>query len=956
VTLDEHDLVASITLESFYDFVKEFWSTIVAEKPVWNWHIEYLCNLFQATAERVFKNQAKEWDVIANVPPGTTKSTVFSVMGPAWILARMPSARIICGSHTDTLVLDLSSKCRQLVLSEKYQACFGETSKRPEKEEVLPDGRKIPPKVRIRDDQNTKGYWMTDQGGFRFSCTVGGRTPTGFHGHILICLPYETLITTDKGSLPIGEIVDFRMPLKVLGYDTSNCEFVWQEIEEYQRNPGQPLCRLTFSDGSVLEATAEHPVFVVDHGYILAGGVSCGDEVICVKNGAEAVKVSVVSAERSVRVPDAVYNLRVTGRHHYYFANGILVHNCDDPIDPQRVLSEAEIRDANNWMDNVISNRKVDSRVSVMMLIMQRLHQNDPTGNRLSKTDAAGPVKHVCLPAEESDIISPPELRRFYVDGLLDPMRLPHDVLEMKRATMGEFGYSGQYRQRPVPLGGGMFKIDRIQFGNPPTKWKRLVRFWDKAGTSGGDGAYTAGVKMGWAENGRIWVLNVIRGRWESFERETMISTMARLDGHVCIVGVEQEPGSGGKESAQNTAKRLAGFHVRIDRPTGDKALRADPFSVQVNASNVYIPEGAPWAREYIEEMQFFPVSTYKDQMDASCLVAGTQIETSLGSMAIERVKPGDKVLTRVGYKRVLWSGFTGFANSLWTIRFSNGSVLRGTGNHPVLTRDSGFVVMSALTCADKCLSLISEGHESWEKRDVSTTTRQWYSRESSTTVDCQTVGISGVEEERILCTEPFGGSILEISPQIMIFTTKMRVHSIIRREILNVLLSQSTGSGIVKINGRLSNWLISKEFDQWLLSGMQVLREGTGIESMVSNHGEVVVKNLIAVIGVRGISNREALVSNTAPLCVATGHDGPLVKRSSIVGTACCVGVPYFPDTRRQGTAHADVPFDIGTDLVCPVYNLEIDDAQEFFANGILVHNSGAFTLLTRVQIAGAI
>jgi len=90
-------------------------------------------------------------------------------------------------------------------------------------------------------------------------------------------------------------------------------------------------------------------------------------------------------------------------------------------------------------------------------------------------------------------------------------------------------------------------------------------------------------------------------------------------DGHGVIVGVEQEPGSGGKESAENTVRRLAGYIIRVDRPTGDKAQRADPYSTQVNAGNVYMLRGR-WNNPYIEELRFFSLenSKFKDQVDAS--------------------------------------------------------------------------------------------------------------------------------------------------------------------------------------------------------------------------------------------------------------------------------------------------------------------------------------------------
>jgi len=83
------------------------------------------------------------------------------------------------------------------------------------------------------------------------------------------------------------------------------------------------------------------------------------------------------------------------------------------------------------------------------------------------------------------------------------------------------------------------------------------------------------------------------------------------------LVGVEQEGGSGGKESAENTVRNLAGFRVRIDKPTGSKVDRADPFSVQVNAGNVYVVR-APWNQIWINEMMYWPDARFKDQGDSA--------------------------------------------------------------------------------------------------------------------------------------------------------------------------------------------------------------------------------------------------------------------------------------------------------------------------------------------------
>jgi len=122
---------------------------------------------------------------------------------------------------------------------------------------------------------------------------------------------------------------------------------------------------------------------------------------------------------------------------------------------------------------------------------------------------------------------------------------------------------------------------------------------------------------MGVDYDGTYWVMDVIRGQWASDEREKRIRQTADLDGRKVIVGLEQEPGSGGKDSALLTTKNLAGYRVRVERPTGDKAWRADPYSAQVNMSNVGMKAG-PWNALYIEELEYFPDSTYKDQVDAS--------------------------------------------------------------------------------------------------------------------------------------------------------------------------------------------------------------------------------------------------------------------------------------------------------------------------------------------------
>lgn len=292
----------------------------------------------------------------------------------------------------------------------------------------------------------------------------------------------------------------------------------------------------------------------------------------------------------------------------------------DDALNPEEAVSEAGLAKANRWLDGTLSNRKTNKENSVTIGIMQRLHQNDPTGHMLKKKKAN--LRHISLPGEIRNYraqLKPPELEKYYVNDLFDVNRMSWEVLKELEADLGQYGYAGQIGQNPVPPGGGMFKVDHLQIMTSAI-WDGevlyRVRYWDKAG-SRGKGAFTRGVKMAKLTGGRWLVEDVKGGQWASEERERIIRETAIADGVNVEIGLEQEPGSGGKESAENTVRNLAGFRVFVESPKGDKAYRADPYSVQVNNGNVYL-RMADWNKEYIEELRFFPFSIYKDQVDAS--------------------------------------------------------------------------------------------------------------------------------------------------------------------------------------------------------------------------------------------------------------------------------------------------------------------------------------------------
>jgi phage terminase large subunit-like protein len=161
----------------------------------------------------------------------------------------------------------------------------------------------------------------------------------------------------------------------------------------------------------------------------------------------------------------------------------------------------------------------------------------------------------------------------------------------------------------------------------PRNKWRvidavpdgveRWIRFWDKAATEGGLGARTAGVLMGRLRESlaqqlgfRYVIANTVADRWGDAERESRIRATAELDrashGNVTI-GMEQEPGSGGKHSTYVTITGLAGFDVYREPSTTNKAARWSPMAAQQQVGNIAIAKGAPgqewdWA-DFVREL-----------------------------------------------------------------------------------------------------------------------------------------------------------------------------------------------------------------------------------------------------------------------------------------------------------------------------------------------------------------
>jgi len=307
----------------------------------------------------------------------------------------------------------------------------------------------------------------------------------------------------------------------------------------------------------------------------------------------------------------------------------------DDPHNVRQGESETIRQGCLDWWSEAMSTRLNDEKTGAYVIIMQRVHMQDLTGYILAKENN---WNHLCLPAryEGNRVKSVLGWRdpRKREGQPLNPVRFGDVELKSLEKRLGSYGAAGQLQQRPAPRGGGMMKpalipiIHRIN----RKKIKKSIRYWDKAGTKEkkiqsvkGGPAYTAGVLMHLMEDDQFIVEDVVRGRWEYAEREKVIMQTAELDAirfkgnkGKFKVWVEQEPGSGGKESAQRTVKALVGkgFCAYKETASGDKITRAEPLSAAIEAEAMSMLAGE-YVDPYVKELETFPTG-FKDQTDGS--------------------------------------------------------------------------------------------------------------------------------------------------------------------------------------------------------------------------------------------------------------------------------------------------------------------------------------------------
>lgn len=321
--------------------------------------------------------------------------------------------------------------------------------------------------------------------------------------------------------------------------------------------------------------------------------------------------------------------------------HGAMLGIIDDPFENWEQAQSATYRNRVwEWYRATFRTRIWEG--GKIVIIMTRWHEDDLVGRLLQHQPGEWDILRLPALAETQAERDENNKRMGLSLGQPDPLdREPGEPLSPSRYSrpallqlkhdVGSMAWIAEYQGSPRAPEGNRFKRSWFEIVGAAPRFARRVRYWDKGGTKDG-GAYTAGVLLAHHE-GITYVEDVVRGQWSAGEREATILQTAELDAmkygpYGVSIYVEQEPGSGGKESAENTIQNLAGYVVERDLPSGDKDVRLQPFAVQAEAGNVRMVRGL-WNEDYLDEMAAIPNGTYRDQADGS---AGAFNKLTIGS------------------------------------------------------------------------------------------------------------------------------------------------------------------------------------------------------------------------------------------------------------------------------------------------------------------------------------
>jgi predicted phage terminase large subunit-like protein len=284
----------------------------------------------------------------------------------------------------------------------------------------------------------------------------------------------------------------------------------------------------------------------------------------------------------------------------------------DDPLKLGDAMSETVRTRVIEWYRSTLLSRADDKTVARIVLVMQRVHQNDLAGYLQEQ----GGFEVLNIPA-----IAQRDETYFLGDGrtytrqkgeLLHPEHEPAHVLAELKREMGPIAFSAQYQQSPIPPGGTIIKRKwLVPYDNVNRQpGDRIILSWDIALSEQETGDYSACVVL--LKRGEIfYILEVVRGRFPFDTLKRKVIEVKQRYGSSTLL-IEDSPISHGLIQSL----RQKSINVTPYKPETDKRARVIAQSDLFAGGSVRFPRSAAWLEEFSAELLAFP-GRHDDQVDA---------------------------------------------------------------------------------------------------------------------------------------------------------------------------------------------------------------------------------------------------------------------------------------------------------------------------------------------------
>lgn len=292
----------------------------------------------------------------------------------------------------------------------------------------------------------------------------------------------------------------------------------------------------------------------------------------------------------------------------------------DDPLKPDEALSESARKAVNEWYDNTLLTRLNNKSTGCIIIVMQRLHQDDLVGHVLEQGEWTVLSFPAIAEADEAHRIKSPLREGWFrrkAGEALHPERESLATLQSIRDTVGLYNFSAQYQQNPIPVGGALVKTEWLQYyeaGELP-RFTTILQSWDTANKATELNDYSVCTTWGVVRQ-TYYLLDVFRKRLNYPDLKRAVHDQAKRF-KVRTILIEDK--ASGTQLIQELRREGVLFIKPYQPPAGsDKIMRLHAQSAVFENGRVMVPRQAPWLPDYLTELTSFPGSRYDDQVDST--------------------------------------------------------------------------------------------------------------------------------------------------------------------------------------------------------------------------------------------------------------------------------------------------------------------------------------------------